>query len=723
MSDNEYAANEAPVAPSEEAEQAPRVRPQPKRFRSRRIALVVGLMLAAGAGLGLLAQQSVGRSVEPVPSVTVTQGDLAVYVTQVGSLWAMQPLEIKSEVEGRCVILEIVEEGTVITQQDVDQGKVLVRLDSSALEDREADENINFLRAEAAYAKAKEDYEIQKKQNESDVAMAELDTKFAQMELERYLSTELANMVLAGQAELTDLGSQPALGGAAAQALRDLSAKVQLAGEELSRAQDTLEWTKKLFDKGYVNRNELMADELLVTRSRIEREAAEQELELFKRYTLPKEAEQRYSDYVEKTRDLDRVKARARSQLSQAEAELKSREASYRLETDLLNKARDMVKKCTIRAVKPGRIIYGSAADPWQRQQTPIREGATIQQNQTILQIPDLATMAVRMNVPEAQVDKLKLGQPAIITLEALPGKVLTGRVRRISPMASSEQAWLNPNAKVYQTDVAVDEWSEDFIPGMSAIAQIIVAQLKGVIRVPIQAVTTFKGSSFCWVKTPDGPVVRPVTVGLSSDKFVEIKDGLHVGEDVYLAPPETGAQEEIEKQLQGREQAEPSGGEAAPEPAGPAQPVAPAGPPASRGAGDSGLGAESAGARPGRPGRPDAPAGPGAEGRAAEPAGPPGGPDQQPQPGAARQGPDLRRFGERMRSAATDEERQKIRQEMMDQMTPEERQQFEERARTRQRGGQGAPGSGRRGQGGQGAGQGGPPAVRNEPGAIGDGA
>jgi Spy/CpxP family protein refolding chaperone len=62
------------------------------------------------------------------------------------------------------------------------------------------------------------------------------------------------------------------------------------------------------------------------------------------------------------------------------------------------------------------------------------------------------------------------------------------------------------------------------------------------------------------------------------------------------------------------------------------------------------------------------------------------------------------------MSSAATDEERQKIRQEMMDQMTPEERQQFEERARTRQRGGQGAPGGGRRGQGGQGGGQGAPP-------------
>ena len=625
------------------------------RRRFRRAAIVIGGVAAAILALGLLAESGAGKFTDTVPAVPVVRGDLPVTVIQTGALWSTASFSIKDEVEGWSTILDIVDEGAVITQEDVDNGKVLIQLDSSSLLDTEANRSIDALQAEANYAQSKEDYEMRKKQNESDIAAAELNVKFARMDLERYLSAELVPAILDKTLEFNALGDQPNLGGEAEQSVRDLSAKVQLASEELARAKDQLEWSQRLFTKGYVSRNDLLADELANTRAGIRLDSAKQALELFKRYTLPKDAEQRYSDYIERQRDMARALSEARSKLAQAEATMKSSEATYRLDADQLRKTQDMVGKCTIRATKRGRITYGDTADPWQRRDNPIQEGVSVQQNQTLLQIPDPSKVAVRMNVPEADVSKLAVGQPAIITVEAIAGKTFTGRVVRISPMASSAQARLNPDKRVYETDVALNEALDDFIAGMSATAQIIVAQLHDVLYVPVQAVTTFKGVSFCWVKTPEGPQLRQVTPGDASEKFVEIRDGLHADEEVYLAPPEQASKEAVEDKVRDLEAAgklptaettkeAPLPGEAPPSMGPPGQPAAQAGQPG------------QAAAQPG-------------------------------QPGQAAQGftPEVRALMQQMRNATTDEERQKIRQQMMEQMTPEQRQQYESRTRAYQ--------------------------------------
>jgi hypothetical protein len=337
----------------------------------------------------------------------------------------------------------------------------------------------------------------------------------------------------------------------------------------MTRATDTLNWTQKLFDKGYASQDELTGDKLAYSQAKIAHDSAQEALKLFRRYTLPKEAEKRFSDHREKLRALDRAQAKAASALTQAEAELKSGEARYRLQKNQLDKTMDMLDKCTIRATRPGRVTYGNSADPWQRQGNPIDAGVSVQQKQTLLQIADPSFLSVRMNVPEQEVDKLKAGQPALITFEAISGKTFLGRVEKISPMASAAQAMLNPDKKVYETEVALDKAPEGFIPGMSATVQVIVAQVKDALYVPSQAVTTYKGFSFAWVRTPNGPQLRQLVVGASSDKFAEIKAGLYQDERVYLAQPEERARGQIEEKVTAleaargaREKAKPAGSE-----------------------------------------------------------------------------------------------------------------------------------------------------------------
>jgi len=530
-----------------------------RRLRRRRgslmktAAVLIGLAIVASLAYGLLARPGQEDDTEDIPTAAVERGDLIMTVSQRGSIWAMKPLEIRNEVEGWNDILELVDEGTHITEQDVEDEMVLVRLDSSGLEEREANRQIDFYEADAACTQAQENHEIQQKQNESDIALAELNVRFGRMELERYLGKPLAAQVLAEQIDFAALAEDDRLGGTARQTLRELQSEVLLSTAALANRDDRLQWTQKLYDKGYVGRNDLSRDQLERERIAIGEQEAKEELRLFKLYALPKEAEQLYSGangqgggpgYREAVRSLERVQARAQSRMAQAEANLKSTQAQFKLEQERLAKIQEMIVKSVIRASRPGLVIYGSSGQELYRQRYRVEEGASVPENAVLIRIPDPSDLAVKMNVPEAKIDKIKVGQPALITMEAAPGETFLGRVARISPMANPAHAWLNPDAKVYETEVALEEAPKRFIPGMSATAEIVVAQLKGVVYVPTQAVVTHRAHSFCWVKGSDVP--RPVVTGQFGDKYVEITDGLNPGEEVYLAPPRPLAEDLI---------------------------------------------------------------------------------------------------------------------------------------------------------------------------------
>jgi HlyD family secretion protein len=545
---------EQPSADSGKRATGRRRLPRKRVLQAAGVALLT--LILAGVGIGLKAERGSANEADAIPTTPVVRGELVVDVKGRGALWDVDPLQIKNEVEGWSTILEIVDAGTVITEQDVKDGKVLIKLDSASLEETEADRQMSFYRAEAGYAQAKENLDIQRKQNESDVAAATLKAKFAEMDLAHYLGDELAPRTLQDPSALSNLAEEPSLGGTARQQLRDLQSRVVLADANLARADDTLEWTRKLYDKQYASGEQLAADQLAMTRAGINKASAEQALDIYRRYTLPKEAEQLASDRQEALRDLDRVVAKARSELAQAEARLKSSDANLRLERERLDKVRRMIEKSTIRAPKPGRLIYGPPVDAMTGRDTQIEEGASIQEGAVIVRIPDLNSLAARVNIPEARVDMIKPGQPAAITLDALPERVFPGRVTRVSPMANADQTRLNPNAKVYTTDIAMHEVPPGFIPGMAARVDIIVADLKDVLYIPVQCVFDYKGVSFCWVKMATGPQPRDIVTGLRSDRYAEITQGLREGEQVYLASPGDREQAELDAVVAAHEEA-----------------------------------------------------------------------------------------------------------------------------------------------------------------------
>jgi HlyD family secretion protein len=538
---------------------------QPMGRIFRAAVIVIGLVIIAGLAYSFFRPESSARDLSLVPTVPVKKGDLTVRVTEGGALRAMKSLEIKSKIEGQRTILDVVDEGTVITPQDVEDGMVLVELDVSDLEEREGSREISFYNAESQNTAAKENYDIQVKQNESDIARAELDVKFAQMDMEHYVGAELSKLLIElgpeealRTVDLRKLAqdevdimmaaegepvAEPAPGelriaGAARQRLATLTSNVQLAEAELARSQSQLEWSEKLEQEQYISSNELLEDRLDSERRQVQVDSDREELRLFIAYELQKQVETLYADCTEKARALDRAKAKARSQLAQKEADRRSKELSFELETQRLEEVKEMIANAKIRAPKPGRVVYESTTNSWRRRNDPIKAGTRVWQNSTILVIPDLDTLSARVNVHETDIEKVKVGQKALISVEALPGQSLKGHVAQVSPVASAAQAWLNPDIKVYETDVALDDRPEGLTPGMSATAEIIVAELKNVLQIPVRAVTTHRGKRVCWVKGAQGPELRDIECGHFTEENVEIKDGLREGELVYVEPP-----------------------------------------------------------------------------------------------------------------------------------------------------------------------------------------
>jgi HlyD family secretion protein len=484
-----------------------------------------------------------------IPAAPVIRGDFTVSVTERGALYSLKPVEIKSEVPGWSMLSEVVDEGSFVTDQDVKDGLVLAKFDTSNLEADASNRQIAIYSSEAAQVQAQEDLEIRKVQNESDTTLAEQNAEFARMELEHYVGEDLAAEALKEDVDPGSFGEDARLGGSARQALRNYQSQTELATENLLRAQDRLGCTQKLYQNGYASRNELTADEISVSKLQAQVTTARENEDLFRRYALPKEVWKRCTDCQKLAREVERAKARAEGLLAQAEAKAKASEATRKLQQDRLDEVRDNIRKCTMRAVKPGQVIYGSRNDPmWYRLgDSSIRPGANVEQNRTVIRIPDTSALGAIVSVPEADIRDIQVGQRALVRLVAAPGKVLHGRVVMASPVARSSDNWLDPDAKTYETDVALEDMPDHFIPGMSATVEIIVADLPDALYVPRQALNRYQGTSYCWVAGPEGAQPRRVEVGHMSARYAEITRGLSEGEEVLLAEPQQPSQAELD--------------------------------------------------------------------------------------------------------------------------------------------------------------------------------
>jgi hypothetical protein len=168
----------------------------------------------------------------------------------------------------------------------------------------------------------------------------------------------------------------------------------------------------------------------------------------------------------------------------------------------------------------------------------PLADGVEVWERQELIYIPKSSSSVAEVDVHEASLDKVRAGLPAVVTVDALPGKKFIGTVSRIAPLPNAQSMWMNPDLKVYTTNIDLESPDPGLRSGMSCKADIIVEQYQDVVYIPVQCVLRVDGQPTVYV-VKDGKVEkRSVEIGLDDDIMIMIRSGLSEGEVVQLAPP-----------------------------------------------------------------------------------------------------------------------------------------------------------------------------------------
>jgi multidrug efflux pump subunit AcrA (membrane-fusion protein) len=192
-------------------------------------------------------------------------------------------------------------------------------------------------------------------------------------------------------------------------------------------------------------------------------------------------------------------------------------------------------------------VVYANEQDHrGGSQQAQIEEGAAVRERQTILRLPDLAQMQVKVNVHESSVETLaaalRAAERADVPLPAeleIQNLKLSGRLLSIANQPAPID-FRTGNLKQYPAIVAIDGEQAGLRPGMTATCQIVMKKLPDVLMIPAAAVIEAGGKFNCWVVTDTGTERRPLLLGTRNDEMVEIKDGVQQGETVVVNPRAT---------------------------------------------------------------------------------------------------------------------------------------------------------------------------------------
>jgi len=472
----------------------------------------VVIVSAAVLAIGVLAS----GVVRPRPDETgempvheVRRAPLTISIDEAGTIRSLDQKIIKCEVEGRTTIISIIDEGT-----RVEEGDLLIELDASSLEDQRVDQLIRVQNTEAAYIRAREQLEVTKSQNQSDISEAALAERFAREDLTRYLEGEYPSQLMDAQAAVT------------------------LAEEDLRRAKDKLDWSTRLYGEKYISETEFKADELAFKRADLEVRLAQEALRLLEEYTHPRRVDELEAAIEQTELALERVKRKAAADLVQAKADLAAKKAEFDQQKERLAKVDDQIAKTRIHAPVAGMVVYATSAQfSWRGNDEPLDEGREVREREELIYLPTADSMMVEIKVHESALGKVSVGQRASVEVGAT-GRRYEGVVSRIAPLPDPTSVWLNPDLKVFTTDIVIEGSHRELRTGMSCEVTIGVESHEDAIAIPVQCVVRENGRPTAYVVRGGELVRTPIEVGLDDNAVVHVRSGLEPGELVSMTPP-----------------------------------------------------------------------------------------------------------------------------------------------------------------------------------------
>jgi len=193
-----------------------------------------------------------------------------------------------------------------------------------------------------------------------------------------------------------------------------------------------------------------------------------------------------------------------------------------------------------------------------------------------LLTIADMSQLEAEVEVDETDIPTVALGQQARVTIDAVPDRTFRGRVTEIgnSPIQGNSAASTGRQATNFKVVITIEEEVPDVRPGFTCSAEIVTATRKGVLSVPIQALTvrerlydaagnmvpepkapsngveptvdastepppghTRKETEGLFVVKDGRAVFTPVKIGVAGERYFELLTGPKAGERVITGP------------------------------------------------------------------------------------------------------------------------------------------------------------------------------------------
>jgi HlyD family secretion protein len=483
---------------------------------------LLGLGLAGG-GLALFNADAFAvatdKSVD-IATYEVVRSDLEITLTETGTLMAKQSETLQPKFRGYSTINFLIPEG-----EEVEEGEVVCKFDTKEAQKNLDELELQLLAAQTDLKTAQTDLEVQRADNLTNVAKAQIAYDKALKDLERYRD------------------------GDAPQEVRKLDIALRDAMTTYEKAKKKYEDSLKLIELKYINQSELEEDKIAFEKAEIQRDEARLAIELHKKYVYPMTMAEKQNAVDETRRALETADKRAASQLGQRMVAVTQAEKRLKKYQDSIEQAKEDLENMVLKAPSAGIIVYGDPRQPWYREN--IKIGGQLGRGHTVMTIPVLSVMQVNLGIHEADISKVKVGQRARITMDTYPGLTLVGEVTRVASIAAAGQPW-QPSTDVKKFDIEVTIQNQADLklkPGISAKVEIEVDTRKQVLYVPRQC--TFLEGGKHWVNVAVGGEIvrRQVTVGLTNDAYVEIQEGLEEGSRVLLynpnlPPPEASAED-----------------------------------------------------------------------------------------------------------------------------------------------------------------------------------
>ena len=479
--------------------------------------IIVVLIVAAGWVVLSRGKNGVDPSLAPKIEI-VKRGDFRMSIRATGNLEPLLDVEVKSNVEGEVVDL-LVNDGDY-----VEKDQILVKLDPEIYQEEQKQAKADVNAAEAQLMQAQLNIELKKERLNSQLTQAEASVKIAKANLETTKATSLTQI---SSAE-TDIQATKNLldqdNIAVEQAKISLEqAKLTLAEYEtslasskvsLDTAKSEYERNKSLFEKELVSEQSLEdaksrhanADsQYQNANKRVESQKQtikSQERTILARKTAIKTRESQLSyqelnlEHLKKTR----AKAEEESQirLDNSKTQLEELKATIDNEKLLTEQSRvsadaNLLRRQSSLKNQEERLAWTVIKAPMSGTvtQLAIEQGEIVtsgrsafSQSPPIMTIADLSKMVVKTFINEVDMERLELGQPAIIKIDAFQTKKFNGNVYEISPSGQQQD-----NIISFEVMIEVNDTSGNIRPGMSADVDIITYEEKNVLMLPIDAV------------------------------------------------------------------------------------------------------------------------------------------------------------------------------------------------------------------------------------------